>query len=242
MPEEASQKGVTLLLAILVMSAITAIVLGTASIVLNETKISGDLIKSQPALTAAEAGTEDGIYKSYRIAKSAVANCSSPATPEVLSNGVRLTVCSSLYYPNPNSFRLNAGASIYFYLYDPTDIDLPPNYRSLTIAVNTGPALEAHFCDFDTDEDDCAAAGDVDSGTARVGTPWSPQDGADIGRIDPARKYQLFISNTGTEPASYTITVENLGSPPHGLPVGTSTLISRASNSGVTRTIQTILP
>src|SRR3989338_7787337 len=61
-----AQAGVTLLLALLVLSAILAIRFSLATILLTEVKSSGDLIRTEPAFYAAEGITEEALYKIKR--------------------------------------------------------------------------------------------------------------------------------------------------------------------------------
>lgn len=64
-PQE-SQQGVTLLLAILVLSAITALSFSLAAIVFSEIRASGDLQRTEPALYATQGVIEQSIFKVQR--------------------------------------------------------------------------------------------------------------------------------------------------------------------------------
>src|SRR5437762_11599030 len=79
-----SQKGATLLLAILVLAAITSIVFSIASIVINEIKTSGDVAKAEPVISADEALAEDELFKVMR-GLGAVATCANPSTTVINS-------------------------------------------------------------------------------------------------------------------------------------------------------------
>ena len=61
-----SQRGVTLLLAILVLSAISAISFSLAAVVLVEIRASGDLQRTEPALYATQGVIEQAIFKVQR--------------------------------------------------------------------------------------------------------------------------------------------------------------------------------
>lgn len=60
------EEGVTLLLAVLVLSAITAISFSLAAIVFTEIRASGDLQRTEPALYATQGVIEQSIYKVQR--------------------------------------------------------------------------------------------------------------------------------------------------------------------------------
>lgn len=61
-----SEQGVTLLLAILILSAIMAISFSIATILFIEIRTSSDLLRTEPALYAAEAVTEEALFKFKR--------------------------------------------------------------------------------------------------------------------------------------------------------------------------------
>ncbi len=61
-----SQDGVTLLLAVLILAAITAIAFSLAAIITIEIRSSGDVLRTEPALYAVQAVTEEALFKYKR--------------------------------------------------------------------------------------------------------------------------------------------------------------------------------
>jgi len=96
------QDGVTLLLAVLVLAAITAIAFSLAAIITVEIRSSGDVLRTEPALYAVQGVTEEAFFKYTRavsdsaldIATGDVAGdntgCSSTASNVCVINGVSL--------------------------------------------------------------------------------------------------------------------------------------------------------
>lgn len=60
------EEGITLMLAILILSAITAIAFSLASIIFIEIRASGDVMRTEPALYAAQSVTEEAFYQYKR--------------------------------------------------------------------------------------------------------------------------------------------------------------------------------
>src|ERR1700690_2549252 len=87
-----NQEGVTLLLTILVLVAISALTFSFASIAFNEVKTSGGISDSEPAITGAEAVTEDLLYKSVR---GFISTCGTTETDTLSSSGVTVNAISS---------------------------------------------------------------------------------------------------------------------------------------------------
>lgn len=103
-----NQKGVTLLLAVLVLSAITAISFSLATIVFIEIRASGDVTRTEPALYGTQAEIEEVIYKvkrtipddsqsatwpsgkNYSSFNSNFGDCTAPQTGSVIVNAVSL--------------------------------------------------------------------------------------------------------------------------------------------------------
>lgn len=69
-----NQAGVTLMLAILVLSALVAISFSFASIILIEIRSSGDLVRTEPAYYAVQGVVEETIYKIKRVVPDTLVN------------------------------------------------------------------------------------------------------------------------------------------------------------------------
>jgi len=64
--KDGAQRGVTLLLAVLILSAVLAISFSIATILFVEIRTSGDLLRTEPSLYAAEAVAEQALFKLKR--------------------------------------------------------------------------------------------------------------------------------------------------------------------------------
>lgn len=222
-----SEEGVTLLLAILVLSAITAIVFSIAAIAINEIKTSSDLTRTEPVLSAAEAVAEDSLFKLVRGLGS-VSGCISPSSTTIA--GVTVTTCASYYLDNPYSFNLAADAERDFYLYNPTDQTQPPGYTQVSVQITSGSTGTVYFCAASVAN--CIATPDATQTISVAGpTTWTSS------ALTTTQQYQLMIVNGSGGISGYTVT-----STPNGLPAGTTTIQDSGKNQGVTRKLQITVP
>ncbi len=225
------ESGVTLLLSLLVLASIMAVVLSFAAIVINEIRSSGELIKTGPAVTAAYAGAELGLYYAVRGVGNYSTNCSSPTTTQ-FSNGAALSSCLNYYLPNPENLTLQPNDEQDYYLYDPINQSGNPGYTNLQITLNSGQDATINFCSWSAV--DCANAPDLSSAAISAGQTWSS------GALNPSNSYQLIVFN-GSKISNFTISDSNV-SGNAGLPSGTTLILTTGSNGDVTRKIQTSLP
>lgn len=226
------EEGITLLLSIMVLASIIAVVLSFGTIALNEVKTSGELIKTEPALTSAEAGAELGLFESIRGVGGISSNCSSP-TVSTFSNGVSLSSCENYYLPNPNNLSMLANSEQDYYLYNPTNQspNSAPGYQSISIYMGSGSSATIDLCTWT--DGNCTGAPDVSSAVINNGGTWSSN-------LNPSFKYQLIIFN-GSQPASFIISDTNTNNNV-GLPSGTTLIQTSGSNGDVTRKVETSLP
>src|SRR6476620_9116923 len=133
------QKGITLLLALLVMAAIGSIIFSVAAITLNEIKTSSDITKSEPSVTGAEAVAEEILYKSIRgIGAETVSNDCSAQSATTLGNQVSVRSCLSYYQSNPYTLIIDPNGEHDFYIYNPADQSVQPGYTSVKVSMDTG--------------------------------------------------------------------------------------------------------
>jgi hypothetical protein len=224
-----NEKGVTLLLSILVLSAITAIVFSIAAIAANEVRTSNDLVKSEPAITAAEAGAEDLLYYSVRGVGAYSTDCSAPSTTTL--NGLTLSYCSNPYFADPYDFTL-AGPSGEkdFYLYNPITPGAAPGYSNISVTLASGSSAVVNICSWTAAN--CASSADVASLSLTTGQTLSQALSPGV-----ANGYQLVFLNSNSTSDEFIVTTT-----PTGMPSGTATIQTTGSNYGVTRKLQTILP
>jgi hypothetical protein len=224
------QAGVTLLLAVLVLGAITTIVFGIAAVTVNEVRTSADVSKSAPSITGAEAIAEEYMFKGVR-GLGALAGCDSPEERILTSNKVKVSSCASYYQDNPYSFTLNSNEQVDIYLINPADQSANPGYTDIAVFLDSFDGVaELYLCDLQVSN--CAAGPYVASATldSVSGFAWA------YGSLEPDEKYQLVIINTG-DAANFRV-----ASSPNGVPSGFTTIENTGTNQGTTRKLRTVVP
>ncbi len=117
--DKLNQTGSTLLLAVLVLSALTLVALAVAKFTVQEIRSSRATTLSEPALTAAEAGAETGLFAIKRGDPTTVKNCdASPTYLKQTNVNAGSVTCRSYLGSN---FDILEGQSTIFYLFDPND-------------------------------------------------------------------------------------------------------------------------
>ena len=148
--KQASQAGVSLMLAVLILSALTAIAFSIAAIVLIELRTSGDVLRTEPALYATLGITEEALmqYKlkftpsslgHLNMAASPPYNKCQPASKSVCTlNGVTLDLPGTQPIPfdqSPRTQVIGPGEKITLPMYLPQKFD--QQYGELRIKVLT---------------------------------------------------------------------------------------------------------
>lgn len=156
-----NQQGITLFLAILILSAIMAIAFSIATILFVEVRISGDLMRTEPALYAANGITEEALFTVRR----GFSRCfNEPCTGQFSYTKQLGRVNLSNPAPNENPFNdailtekilstsNTASNSVYRYaLYDPTDVNKKSNYSQIKITykdTDAGGGIHVFVCEF----------------------------------------------------------------------------------------------
>jgi len=225
-----SQRGVTLLLALMILAAVSAVVFSISVIALNEVKTSADEINSEPAITGAEALAEDMLYTNIRgLATSCSGNPQSATLPE---SGVATTFENSYYYPGTYNVSVPANSNLPLYLYNPCSPGATPYYTSVTVQLGSGSG-SVSVCTWNNSN--CQASPDVDGYQLSAGNS-STTDLSDM------IQYQIILSNTSNSSESFGLTTTSDNSAVTGIPAPNITIITTGSLGGVTRKLQTLLP
>lgn len=116
-PNSASEAGVTLLLAVFVLSAISLISLTVGFFALQEIRSSRSIVLTEPALSAAQTGGEQGIWSIKR--SGSLASCPGAGSTS-LGNSTRVDLCKSF---SSATINLTPGVPFNIFLYDPNDIN-----------------------------------------------------------------------------------------------------------------------
>ena len=119
-----SETGVTLLLSILILSAVTLISLSVAAFSLNQIRSSRSVVQSNSAISAAESAGEEGVW-SIKRGGTTLPSCSSSPTPPVsqpldpgFSDGAGANSCLT---HSDATISLTANTDYVLYLSDPLD-------------------------------------------------------------------------------------------------------------------------
>jgi hypothetical protein len=248
-----TQAGVTLLLSILLLSAISAISFSLAAIVFVEIRASGDVQRTEPALYATQGALEEATFDIKRGAGNAYTpsvNCIMPETCVSLAfvsgyfrdpGTVEKVLSSSTSYENTKNV---------YYLVDPDDIyadndgNGSPDGSFAKIKLTNLGSVPVHVSLCEVLINDCITGGtawDMDTGLAAFG--GVAQDDT----LSPASSYQLFIYYQGPPqgPPGF-VKVETFGpdtTTPRGMPYfGKKKVDITASYLGLTRKYETLIP
>lgn len=263
-PAPAGQSGVTLLLATLVLSAIAAISFSLAAITFVEIQVSNDLSKTEPALYAVTALTEQAIFQVKRavpimpsdqsyIDFGACSGTNCTTTNPTAINGVALKAFGlSAISPSNNvtdvvkssSNSLSSTKNIYT-LYDASApyVGSPSGYSQVIITyVSTNPSgtsINSYLCE---SSQDCLGTGAWTSGPFGLNAASTSR----TFNLDPAKAYQLYLVNTsGLSAKDVTVNIQSFGpgNVSKGLPYfGKQSVQISASFQGLTRKYQIFVP
>lgn len=231
-----SQAGVSLLMAILVLASITAISFSLATIVFVEIRSSSDFVRSERALYAAYAVTEEALFKYSRNASFSYLNGASGL------NNVSLVLTETSTNTSPYTDIIASGSSKQYNLVDTTDPNGPGNYGGIRVVdVSTnGDTLTVDFYEIDPSP----PVGESGR-TLLISTTLSAynQSWEDL-LLDPNMQYELNLTNSsGTNGISVNIyTYDDVGAS-KGLPnIGEQYVDIIASYLGLTRKYQARIP
>lgn len=115
MKNSKNQDGVTLVISIVLLAAVTFISFSLSTIIIREVGAARLLLQSEPAISGAEAGVEVGIYQLFRETGTISGSGNLPGS------GASYVITPDLY-DNPYKFT-NATSTLQVALYDPTNPD-----------------------------------------------------------------------------------------------------------------------
>ena len=226
------QRGITLLLAILVLAAIVVVTISFSTLATVEVRTTGDDARSEPAITAAEAGAEDALFEGVRGFSGYIsANCANPTVTTLSSNNVTVSNCINYYNPDPYNFTMASAQGEYVYVYNPTNQSANPGYTSISVSVTGGGPnanLSVSLCSWTAAN--CKTAPDISGpNVVNQGQTWTYA-------LNSTLKYQLYLLS-GPSNADVSISTE-----PNGLPSSATSILTSGTLGDVTRKIQTTLP
>ncbi len=261
------QSGVTLLLAILVLSAIMAISFSLATIIFIEVRTSGDLVRTEGAIFGADAVSEQVLFKVKRntadFFPASINLKNNVVVDKPVENTTTTPVFDDTVLTTSNVF--NKGKV--YQLFDPADQGGGSGFAKIRISYidsgNTQP-LEVYVCEFDPtgsvsygspvcsdpnsveywiNQLDSVIAGATAQKYVNIFPP-SLGTGMEEWLLDPGKQQELVLVNTTT--AVIPIKIETFGpdvSTPKPMPlVGEVSVPIKADNSGAVRRIELRIP
>lgn len=224
-----AQDGVTLMLAVLVLSAITAIAFSLAAIVFIELGASGDLLRTEPALYAASGVTEEAFNATTR-------NLSGFTFSSSINN-VSLTTAPRDYDLSPQTYVIYYSGASKLSLVDPDQPTAFTNsYTNVTltyVSPAAGTAITANLYQYQPN----GQGGQVDTRDLTTATPaWSINFASYSNYTNSQFELQLTTTSTSNATVSISSTRNRAGTPSGGLPVvGRKAYDVTASYLGLTR-------
>lgn len=188
-----SQSGVTLILAMFILTAVVAVSFSLGSLVIREIRSSRYLSQSEPTILTAEAGAETGLF--FRLRKISTVNkeCGTAVDSESLAGiGSRFEVCSD-FYDKPYYFTTQPGAVEVVMLINPTDETLAGGYDSIVIGID--PGVSASSLDI--------RAYNLDDPTETVTVSGIIGDEVILGGLYLTKSYAVFLVPTGGEATGF---------------------------------------
>lgn len=245
-----NQAGVTLMLAILILSALTAIAFSLATIVFIEIKSSGDALRTEPAMYATIGVTEEALFQYKRFIDPDVygfnvVQCSSDSKEAHLCdlNNVNLTMPGDqpiMYDESPRIEVIPKGTTKALPMYSANNFD--KQYESVIVEmlpIGSGVDLQVSFTKTDT-FGTVTNIPDTPVTISEGGTPF------EYTAFSGAGQYDLVLDNSKNEKndVSVSITTTRVRSAqPAGLPfLGEQVLRIVADHLGLTRTYQVRIP
>lgn len=233
------QRGVTLLMSIMILAALTAIVFSLSAVAINELKTSANVTNTEPAIIGAEAVAEDLMFQ-YTRGTNPSCNTTSTATLNYLSTGANVSVSSvtSYYYDGAQTFALSSGGEQDLYMYNPCSPGTAPGYESLTVQLGptSGASAVVNVCTWASTT--CSASSDLG-----MAEPIASGGAYTFSGLDPGTQYQMAIENNGSAVDQFSLTTtSNNPSVITGMPATQVTIQTTGSKGGQTRKLQTTLP
>jgi hypothetical protein len=232
------QEGVTLLLTLMIMAALSAIVFSISAIALNELHTADNELSSEPAITAAEGVAEEQLFLNERAVNTA---CNTSGSEQFTQSGVSTTYLNSFYNNGAYNFGVSPNAEQDFYLYNPCNqgSNTAPGYTSVTLQLQNGASASATVSLCTWGNTNCSGNPDITSRTLSPGGTVT----FDSGVINPNNQYVIAVNyGNGSASGNFSIQTTSNNANITGIPASSVTIITTGSKNGSTRKLQTQLP
>ncbi|MBI2356256.1 MAG: hypothetical protein HYV13_03585 [Candidatus Doudnabacteria bacterium] len=133
-----SQKGITLLFSVFVMSGVAIITITIGFFAVQELKASKSVVLAEPAIIAAETAGETGLWQIIRQ-DSMPPDCTNQNNPTELLDSSRTLNMKCMSYGSA-TLEIKASVDGTFFLYDPNDLNgnKNPGYEWITVTYKSG--------------------------------------------------------------------------------------------------------
>jgi hypothetical protein len=250
------QQGVTLLLAILVLSAILAISFSIATILFTEVRTSGDLLRTETALYGAGAVAEEALFKIKRKVPSFTYTTKlggvDLGSPAPIESSTTTPIYQDKVATTDYTF---ANTTKHYVLFDPDNPTGPSKYGKIKLTyINSGydDPLTVYLCEFDPlgsyEGGPCTDTYSSEYWLTPQGTgfPLTKTNSPKEWFLNENKQQELILVNTNHTNPIY-VQIETFGPPtsyaPKGMPlVGEIFVDVTAKKSGVTRKIELLIP
>ncbi len=243
-----SQSGVTLLLAILILSSVMAISFSLATILLVEVRTSGDLSRTEPALYGAHAVTEEALFKIKRRANDS-------AFPNYSSNISSMAVVNTAqdFTDAIQQIKVPPNKTLRFSLHDPSNMSGPSNYSKLrlTYLVSSGEndGIEVWICEINPVSPPSDANANCNnlsqSNTAMIvkGTLLRSNYPSLVVNLITSDQQEIILVNNETYSQYVKMETWDSANNPKGIPYFAEKAVDiNANNSGVSRKVRVLVP
>ncbi len=262
-------EGVTLLIAVLILSVVMAVSFSLATVLLAESRSSGDLLRTEPALYAATSVTEEALFGVKRVTGN--------SSYSTLVGNTKLTSATAPFNDPIQTVKVFAGTRYFtgsqnvYLIYNPDNLHGPSNYSRLTVTFldthTPGTKLNIYLCQWDpqnpptdaegnfkevcTDAQDTSYMSYQNSHALNPGETWDTS-GIVSGSytcgscINPNFQQELILYQTpGSVPADISVQIESFDSDgnPKGIPYFNKTAVDvSAANANVGRNVRVVIP
>lgn len=254
-----------MLLSILILSAVMAIAFSIATILLVEVRVSGESVKTEPAIYAANGVTEEALFAVRRGYPRCFSNCGSSFSYSNNLGSVAAQSQENLYNDAilndtlPSTATSLTSAKRYSF-YDPTNINLPSGYSQLKVKYKAGFSGQIHVyvCQFTAPQNfqssdsppDCNTVSSSDMIYKNQG-PTAPNQGLNSDQmtatmtLDPNKQQELIIYADPSPSINRAIQIQayDASGNPKGLPYFGETVVDINAKSGnITRSVRVKIP
>ena len=232
-----ADRGITLIIALMILSLTTAVSFAMAALTLREIQSSRQLANSEPAIVSAEAGAETAMFFRIRKLPTYTNACPALSSQTFPSGSTSFGFCND-YYDNPYIFGTSSSQNEVVLLYDPVNgTNQAAGYTSISVTATstTNFVNQMQLKAYDVNESSVPSCG-----TNPVCSTFSVPGTGSIS-LDPAKSYAIFLVPVTSGGVSGFITGRDAGGNIIGLPSKSPRISSTGYKSTILRKLEVIL-